>query len=357
MSLAIGPARPEDGDSVRALALGHRFADNRFYRLFGFDFPAQHLADTAQRFLAGEPSAALLACAGGQALGFAGLGRLEWESAHFGIEMATVPFLFAEGDDAERLAIHTALFDGIEAAARECGILHVAVRVDFEDGVALRAAQAAGYRLMDALVTHLGDAERPPPSRPRSDPVLEVTTYRKQDLAQIPAHEIQPFEKFMREAYRIDRFHADPHLSSERADDVYVEWMRKVFSGEWADGMQVIRKEGRLVGFCSFQYAHELKEHYGVKILGRGLAGVLPEAKGGYSVLTEAVQTRCPFGSRFQEFDTQIQNFPTINVWIKHGMRYVRGRHTLHRWLGDEVRRAGSGRRRQRASLAAIRSG
>ncbi len=246
MTLEVRPARPEDGDAVRALALGHRFAENRFYGLFGFEFPAQHLAVTAQRFLAGEPSAALLACAGGEAVGFAGLGRLAWESAHFGIEMATLRFLFADGDDAERLAIHAALLDGIADAARERGIPHLAARVDFEDGAGLRATQAAGYRLMDALVTHLADAERPPPVRPPADPAFEAMTYRHQDLARIPPHEIQPFEKFMREAYRIDRFHADPHLPPERADELYVEWMRKVFSGEWADGLQAIRKEGRL---------------------------------------------------------------------------------------------------------------
>ena len=37
----------------------------------------------------------------------------------------------------------------------------------------------------------------------------------------------------------------------------------------------------------------------------------------------------------FGEYDTQIQNFPVINVWIRYGFAFLRGRFTLHRWLDE----------------------
>jgi len=137
----------------------------------------------------------------------------------------------------------------------------------------------------------------------------------------------------MRKTYRIDRFHLDPRLPAERSNEVYAEWCWNIFGGKWADMIHVARQNGRLVGFLGLQYVPDLEERYRVRLAGRGLAAVLPEARGAYAALVGASLSHTPHD--FGEFDTQLQNFPVINVWIRYGLVFMRGRFTLHRWLDE----------------------
>jgi len=136
----------------------------------------------------------------------------------------------------------------------------------------------------------------------------------------------------MRTSYRVTRFHMDDRLPADRSGEIYDEWCRNLFNGKWADMIHVARRAGRTVGFLGHQSFGELEERYGVKIIGRGLAGVLPEGRGAYAALVAATMAHTP---DFAEYDTQIQNFPAINVWIRFGFAFMRGRFTLHRWLDE----------------------
>lgn len=341
-SLTLREAGPDDAAAAHALGLGHPWPEYGFYRLFGFDFGPAYLASEAERFvrsLGGGDGLGIVALRGERVLGLAGLSRLGWESGHFGLEMGAVPFLLGPASLAERAEVADALLAGVEDAARGRGLQHLSLRVDASDLAALSAAQRRGFRVVDTLVTFVHDSnETPRAALPAIDETFERVTLRKEELAAAPRGELAALEAFMREGYRIDRFHSDLRLPAERSDALYVAWFRKVFDGSWADGAQALRRDGRYVGFCSFQHAAQVASEFaGPSIIGRGLAAVLPEARGGYAVLTRMIHTRCPFGSRFQEFDTQLQNFPTIRVWIQEGMRFVRARITLHRWLDERV--------------------
>jgi hypothetical protein len=106
-----------------------------------------------------------------------------------------------------------------------------------------------------------------------------------------------------------------------------------VFNGKWADMIHVARRNGRLVGFLGLQYFRDIEERYGVKIAGRGFSGVLPEGRGAYSAVVGLSLVNTPHD--FGEFDTRVQNFPVLNVWIRHGLSFLSGRFTLHRWLDE----------------------
>jgi len=324
-----------DTEAVLGLAREHRYPEHRWYRLVKQDFATDYLVHQVGRLLEGPESRGAVATKSGEIVGFAGLSPSPWESNHFGIPMAGVPYLFARGGRDERVAIAGALLDAVEREARSQGVRHLRGACDIEDTALLLALQARGYLLVDTLLTYISDNQRPPAAPPRIDPAFSFETYRKEDLGRIKPEEIEHISQFMRDAYRIDRFHADPRLPREKCHEVYVEWFRNTFKGEWADGVHLIRREGRVVGFLGFQYFHEIEKRYGSKIIGRGLSAVLPEGRGGYSALTHATVNLCPYGSRHAEFDTQIQNFAVINVWIKHGLSFARGRYTLHRWLDE----------------------
>jgi len=336
MSLAILPAAPDDGEAASKLAFDDPFGDYAGYARYGLDFAPAHQARAARAFLDRADAVALVARRGGALLGFAGAAPLEWDSRHFGVPMASLAFLVTAGGAAQRADLAGLLLAALDEELRGRGVQHLAARVSVADLGGLAALQQRGFRMVDTLVTYLGEAAPPRPSWVAQHfPDFESEAIAGADLPRFDRGQVAHFEPFMRESFRHDRFHADGRLPADRCDALYAAWFDKIFGGEWASGVQLIRKAGRVVGFCSFQEAHAIREHHGVRIIGRGLAAVLPEGRGGYALLAENICTRCPLGSRFQEFDTQIQNLPVINVWIRRGMPFFRARHSFHRWLAD----------------------
>jgi GNAT superfamily N-acetyltransferase len=335
MSIEVRRATAADKEAAKTLALEYPYPEFRCYRLYKDDFASDYLAHCVERFLDDPDHVAFLAVAGGKAVGFAGASRSDWDSNHFGVEMGGIPFLLVNGPRGERVGTADALLDAVVGAMRERGIKHLNVKIDTEDLKTLAAAQKRGFFLVDTLVTYVDVAKRPPATRPKKDPALVVTTCRKDRFDQFKKEELQPLADFLLKAYRIDRFHADLRLPAERSHEVYAEWLWNVFNGEWADGVHVIRKEGKIVGFLGLQFFKEIQALYGVKIAGRGFSAVLPEARGGYTVVVEAANTQCPMPHDYGEFDTPIQNYPVINVWIRHGMFFLRCKYTLHRWLDE----------------------
>lgn len=333
MTIEVRSASAKDTEAVRALAAAHRFSENRWYARQGFDFAADYAAFCVERFLKGEEPIALLAVAGSDPVGFIGIERSAWESKHFGVEMASAPFLYANGGQEDRREIILALLAAAERACAGRGIRHLRAMSSIDDHASLLAIQERGFLLVDTLLTCISDTERPAAAPPEVDPAFTLEVYRKEEFDRVKREEIWHMADFMRKAYRIDRYHNDPWLPAERSHEVYVEWFKNILNGTWADGMYIARKDGRIVGVTGFRYFFELEERYGVHIIGRGLSAVLPEGRGGYHALTKAALTMAPYGCRFVEFETQIQNYPVINVWSRHGIGFARGRYTLHRRL------------------------
>lgn len=333
MTIEIRLASAADLEAVAKLAREHPYSEYRWYRRSNFDFAADYSALCAERFLKGDDPLALLAFSGDEAVGFAGVERSVWESDHFGIEMGSVPLLYTKGGGEERLEVLDVLLESVERAAGERGLRHLRLMTDIADNAGTLAIQKRGFLLVDTLLTCISDTERPPAAPPKVDPAFDLETLTREALSSIKREDIWHMADFMRGAYRIDRYHNDPWLPAERSHEVYVEWLKNILNGTWADGMYIARKEGKIVGMTGFNYFFELEKLYGVRIIGRGLSAVLPEGRGGYHALTHAARTMAPYGCRFVEFETQIQNYPVINVWSRHGIGFARGRYTFHRLL------------------------
>ncbi len=325
----IRPARIADLDELQRLVERHPFAEYRSYRIFQHDFAADYLARTVRSLLESNCPMALLALSEGRAAGFIAATRSPAESACFAMEMASIPFVLHDGTGAAREGVK-ALLAALMAEARTRGIQHLTLKVDVADMTTVHAAEQLGYRLVDTLVTYVDVAARRPIPEPH--PAFELTSYGKDELDRLTPDEIDPLADFMRTSYHVTRFHMDHRLPAERSGAIYDEWCRNLFNGKWADMVHIARRGGRPVGFLGHQSFHELEERYSVKIIGRGLAGVLPEGRGAYAALVAATMAHTP---DFAEYDTQIQNFPAINVWIRFGFAFLRGRFTLHRWLDE----------------------
>lgn len=181
-----------------------------------------------------------------------------------------------------------------EALAR-CGFYHIETTID----LAFRLSEArleAGWQT-DRLV--LGTAD--------SDDLEEV-------------------KSLARRTFATDRFHLDPHLSSEIADERYVNWISNAFAAGELLFTYRDRKSEKLIGF------------YHVRELGPGhvdlsLAGIDPAYQQfgiGPMMYRDVFRACIDRGCEKASTRLALQNLDVINLYLGFGVQISNVQNTLH---------------------------
>lgn len=250
---------------------------------------------------------------------------LPWDTSFFGLGMGRLDYLL-RGAAADRATMADAVSGALDRC-RARGVKHVAARMDVADVDGIAVLEDHGFRLMDALVTYLYHPKRPPP--PPVKAVGRVRPFTTDDTEQILEITTEAYAGFR------GRFHLDPHISSTRAEEMYLEWARKCCTGERADRLFVAEAEaGRLNGWASVRRVEPASSAGGVPIFLGGLGACRRNRPGAYSALIRAAAAENHAAGAATEAQTQNYNFKTIRVYESVGAQYVRGDYTFHAWLG-----------------------
>lgn len=246
---------------------------------------------------------------------------LEWDSRFFDVPMGRIEYVLAS----DRLVMSRALEQAV-AALRERGVRHISARVDVADVESMAVFEAHGFRLMDSLVTYITRPHKEPPNPVRE--VGVIRPFRREDgpaLVDIAAEAYRGFR---------GRFHLDPHIRDERADQLYREWAEQCVGGRMADMVLVSEGvDGRLLGFLAFRRREPVSSTGGVAVFGGGLGACRADAPGAYAGLIRAGTIWAHERDGVAECQTQNFNFPVVRIYEAVGAHYVRAEYTLHRWL------------------------
>lgn len=120
--------------------------------------------------------------------------------------------------------------------ARSEGVRLVACRVAAEEVEAVRLLEQGGFHRIETLITH----ERPVLDEP--EPVMGP------GIVLADAADRAPCVEIARQAFRYDRFHADPRIDPRAASALKAAWVDNGFAGR-ADAIVVARVDGRARGF------------------------------------------------------------------------------------------------------------
>ena len=322
--MTVRPLGGDDAGLLDRLIDAYPFNPYRNYRLVSRRRQAAVLRAEIDRAIEATDDRLAMVAGDGDRRVVAVCRSLPWDTNFFGLGMARLDYLL-RGADSDRPTM-TAAVEAALAAARARGIQHVAARLDVADVDAVAVLEEQGFRLMDALVTYLYHPKRPPP--PVVKAVGRVRTFLPEDAEQIL--------DITREAYSgfRGRFHLDPHVPSDRAEAMYMEWARKCCTGERADRLFVAEAEpGRLNGWASVRRVEPASTTGGVPIFLGGLGACRPDRPGAYSALIRAAAAENHAAGAATEAQTQNYNFKTIRVYESVGAQYVRGDYTFHAWL------------------------
>ena len=240
---------------------------------------------------------------------------LEWDTEQFGIVAARLESLEASGSYAESRAAKHRLLISVINECRQFGVQYLSARVEAGNFTTIHALEAANFELIDGIQTFVQRLNGNYCSRPTG-----TRPFEPKDLPEIL--------EIGRTAFIFDRFHADPLLSREVADQVNENWTRNCCSGTAADAVVVAEAAGRVASYVACRVDRQAL--IGVIVLvataewarGRGAA---------HRASLAALHWFSSQGMISVEVGTQLRNIPAARLYEDLGFRLTRTSLTFRR--------------------------
>jgi hypothetical protein len=309
---------------VDRLVAAYPFKLYRDYRVWSRTRQTAIMSAEVARSLESDQAGALVA-GGDEDVAVALFRGLEWDSRFFGVPMARLDWLL-RGVQTSPGTLSAAV-SGTLDILRARGVRHVTARSDVADMDLVAALEAAGFRLMDGLVTYYTHPRGPAPTSVRE--VGRVRPLEPADVDEVLAITQEAYHGFR------GRFHLDPHLPADRSAEFYLEWARQCCAGRMADRIVVADDgTGNLHGWASTRRIEPASTVGGVTLWAGSLGACRRNRPGAYAGLIRALAAENHAAGDVTETQTQNHNIATVRIYDAVGARYVRSDYTFHAWLG-----------------------
>jgi dTDP-4-amino-4,6-dideoxy-D-galactose acyltransferase len=289
-----------------------RWQFNPFATHSGLESPDLFAITTSRviRTLESEDGAAWMMVQQNQTLGFTSLSMLRWDSEQLGFAAGRIDYLVAEGGYPQQHKTKKALLRHAINEATRRGILHLSIRVDANDLSSLHVLEEAGFITVDNILTFALKLKDHHSEAFDHNFTIRPATMQDADRAGNLALGV----------YSKDRFHSDPRINKDRADQLHAEWIRNSCLGKAADVVFLAESDEQLLGFVTCKVQRNTAETVGTIVLigcdenarGRGVGQALT-----LTALDWFKQADCDL----VEVGTQLRNLPASRLYEKCGFR------------------------------------
>jgi hypothetical protein len=257
--------------------------------------------------------------------GFCGAELLEFDTAVLKTPSGRIPFCVAGPEYLTARPVADALIRAALEWLNGHGVVFTNTRTAALELPLIHAVEKAGFRLIDNGITALYHKDN-------------FQKYEKggYDIRLFADRDLPTVLEIMRGAYTQDRFHLDPRIPDEAAEELYQLWIHHCCTDpkdqEW---VLIAERNGVIKGFFQYQYEKEFSEATGIGLFSYGPAAVVRDrtALGAYySLLSFAVNdsimrggtyamTRIPFGIQ-----------PILKLTLRLGPSFMTNDLTFHHW-------------------------
>ncbi len=240
---------------------------------------------------------------------------LEWDTAQFGMVAARLELLEASGSYDEARAEKRSLLLSILNECRKFGVQYLSARVDAGNFTTIHALEASNFELIDGIQTFVQPLDGNYGSAPTG-----THPFEPKDLPEIL--------EIGRTAFIFDRFHADPLLSRDVADQVNETWTHNCCLGTAADAVVVAEAAGRVASYVACRVDRQASIGEIVLVAtaewarGRGAA---------HRASLAALHWFSTQGMISVEVGTQLRNIPAARLYEGLGFRLTRTSLTFRR--------------------------
>lgn len=240
------------------------------------------------------------------------LRRLDWDTNFFGRKMGILELNVREVPRRQVDRLTADLCLALREAAAD-GYAHLILRIPSDRTNAIRAAEEAGLRLVDAavdLVVRLRD------NRP--------TGLGQTNVRQASDGDIDALREIAGQAFELSRFASDPFFASEEVSAFYRQWIANLCDGLAAEVL-VATAGDEIAGFVAC--ALESAQHGRIPLIAtgephrrQGIGRALVEASLGWFASS---------GQRAVFVKTQAANYPALALYQQFGFQVIRSEVTL----------------------------
>jgi len=310
---------------INRLLSDYRFNEFRAYRALDKDKLKNYLFYKINNVLKDKNSKMAIVRKSGEIMGLATLEFLPWDTKHFGIKMAKIGYLMANGDYGQSLDTKNKLLSYLFTLCKKERIVHLSCRIDINDISSIHALEMNGFRLMDTLVTFAFIRNKH--KIPNIRTIYPVRKCKKSDIPYLM--------DIARKSFVDDRFHLDPNIPKEKADSLYSKWVRNSWLRK--ETIFVATRKNQPIGFLTYRLYSDLVKIVNFKIMGQGLMAVKFEAKGALISLMQATFRDVNLHYDCVEYDTRITNYEVLQICQRLGLDFVRAKYTFHKCLNERV--------------------
>jgi len=244
-----------------------------------------------------------------------------FDSQHLRVSMARLVGLGGWGDTPRAALLRGALMSLLQQCQVQ-GIAHVSCRVDETAHLLQQLLAACGFVERDQLLTYRytrAQARMIPARYAR----MMVRAGRPDDLAELHV---------LARRFQHTRYGADPLFSAMQVERLFRAWMKNVFTARYGEAVLVAVRRERPVGFVAYTRQDEMGvSGVASRVIGGGLAAVLPSAVGAGVALVKAVCQRIDQGYYdAAEFDTQPTNRSMCRILGRYQLPCTRQQRTYH---------------------------
>ena len=263
-----------------------------------------------------------------------GIRDTEWDTEQLGFPCARVEILsVVDGDNKPSGKSETVrkladnLLDAMHLDCRSRGVQYLIARIPSSATDIAHVMQQREYLLVDGLINYHYDLSS---ALPETLDIPDIV-FRQGNTVDIP----QCLHIASR-SYALDRFHTDPLISQERADQVHRLWVENSFRKISADQVWVAEFQHDAQAYItgsidkvSQQVLPDTIGHVGLVAAGQAVRG-----KGVATALcVHALHGFHQMGVQHVEVGTQITNITAQRIYQKAGFRPINSFLTFRRWI------------------------
>ncbi len=131
-------------------------------------------------------------------------------------------------------------------------------------------------------------------------------------------------ESLARRAFHTSRFHADPRIAPDKADDIKARWAGNYFNGTRGDYMMVAEAAGDIVGFVQL-----LAPDNGLLVIDLIAVQASHRGRGIAAAMIWAAECGCGHPARLA-VGTQLANTASIALYQRDGFQLADARYVFH---------------------------
>jgi GNAT superfamily N-acetyltransferase len=248
----------------------------------------------------------------------------EWDSEYFGWNVAIVDSLIVQGpDDAAKSDIALGLLNRFHDWCRSADVRFVSARIPALDLPVVHSFEALGFRYIESWIFNKYDL-RKKDERPQCS--FELRLAEPKDLAIM--------SEYSNGAFASQRFHADPHIPVEKAEQLYRNWIKTAFDDP-NQKILVHDVSGRPAAFLIY-FTRDLRKYFDLQFAMWKMALLDPSQRGrgmGTEFLWAMLDYHRTEGLDVVDSGLSMRNQDSLNLHNKVGFKVVSTLVTFHKWL------------------------